>query len=88
MLDPSPPPQADTPATQSSPPDAVWTHWADTLHAAQAQGRPLRIRGGGTKDFYGPPLAQDLPVMLLDQPFVALDQPSIDALMNSMRPWP
>jgi glycolate oxidase FAD binding subunit len=63
MLDPSPPPQADTPATQSSPPDAVWTRWADTLRAAQAQGRPLRIRGGGTKDFYGPPLAQDLPVL-------------------------
>jgi glycolate oxidase FAD binding subunit len=63
MLDPSPSPQADTPATQSSPPDAVWTRWADTLRAAQAQGRPLRIRGGGTKDFYGPPLAQDLPVL-------------------------
>jgi glycolate oxidase FAD binding subunit len=64
MLDPSPPPQAGAPTRDpSSTADNVCHRWAETLRTAQAQGRPLRIRGGGSKDFYGPPLAADLPVL-------------------------
>ncbi|MFO1360975.1 MAG: glycolate oxidase subunit GlcE [Burkholderiales bacterium] len=33
---------------------------AETIRAAAAEGRPLRIRGGGTKDFYGQSLAGEL----------------------------
>jgi glycolate oxidase FAD binding subunit len=32
---------------------AVLTQFAETIRAAGAAGRPLRIRAGGTKDFYG-----------------------------------
>ncbi len=33
--------------------DGVVADWQDRVRAAQAAGTPLRIRGGGTKDFYG-----------------------------------
>jgi glycolate oxidase FAD binding subunit len=37
----------------SAPPDAILTGLRETICAAHAQQRPLRIRGAGTKDFYG-----------------------------------
>ena len=33
--------------------DHALTHVTDRIQAAQADGTPLRIRGGGSKDFYG-----------------------------------
>jgi len=33
--------------------DGIIAEWQERLRAAQAAGTPLRIRGGGTKDFYG-----------------------------------
>ena len=33
--------------------DTLIPQWQERLRAAQAAGTPLRIRGGGTKDFYG-----------------------------------
>jgi glycolate oxidase FAD binding subunit len=35
-------------------------HFADTVRAAASAGTPLRIRGGGTKDFYGQSLAGEV----------------------------
>lgn len=43
-----------------SPMDAALTTIIDQVRAAAAQRRPLRIRGGGTKDFYGQALAGDI----------------------------
>jgi len=40
-------------------PDAL-NSLAETIRAAAADSRPLRIRGGGTKDFYGQSLAGDV----------------------------
>lgn len=37
--------------------DAIVAELAETLRAATAQQSPLRIRGGGSKDFYGNPTA-------------------------------
>ena len=36
------------------------SHFADTIRAAASAGAPLRIRGGGTKDFYGQSLVGDV----------------------------
>lgn len=36
--------------------DAIRQRLSDTIRAASAAGAPLRIQGGGTKDFYGGPL--------------------------------
>lgn len=33
--------------------DSLIPEWQERVRAAQASGTPLRIRGGGTKDFYG-----------------------------------
>ncbi|AJK45138.1 glycolate oxidase subunit GlcE [Burkholderia plantarii] len=33
--------------------DDIVAHWAERIRAAAADGRGLRIRGGGTKDWYG-----------------------------------
>jgi len=33
--------------------DDIVAGWAERIRAASADGRPLRIRGGGTKDWYG-----------------------------------
>lgn len=33
--------------------DTLVSGWADRIRAASEQGTPLRIRGGGSKDFYG-----------------------------------
>ena len=51
-------------ATRSPPSESRVEHPAirrvqDRIRAAAADGRPLCIRGGGTKDFYGEPLAGD-----------------------------
>lgn len=35
-------------------------HWSEAVRAAAAAGRSLRIRGGGTKDFYGVALEGDV----------------------------
>jgi len=35
--------------------DAALQSLVDTVRTAAARGTPLRIRGGGSKDFYGPP---------------------------------
>jgi glycolate oxidase FAD binding subunit len=40
-------------------PDTL-TALAEAIRAAAADGRPLRIRGGGTKDFYGQSLAGEI----------------------------
>ncbi len=40
----------------STPPDPVLQRLIDQVRAAQADATPLRIRGGGSKDFYGGPL--------------------------------
>jgi glycolate oxidase FAD binding subunit len=40
-------------------PDAV-AALADAIRAAAAAGKPLRVRGGGTKDFYGQSLAGEV----------------------------
>ena len=40
--------------------DDVVQHLGETIRAAAAQKRPLCIRGGGTKDFYGGPARGDL----------------------------
>jgi glycolate oxidase FAD binding subunit len=37
--------------------------FVDTIHAAIAAKAPLRIRGGGSKDFYGEPFDAALPVL-------------------------
>ncbi|MGE5128734.1 MAG: FAD-binding protein, partial [Sphingomonadaceae bacterium] len=37
--------------------DAVLREMADRVHAAVERGQPLRLHGGGTKDFYGNALA-------------------------------
>ena len=34
--------------------------WSERIREASAQGRALRIRGGGTKDFYGRPVAGEV----------------------------
>lgn len=39
--------------------DALLRAWAERIRAAAAAGRPLRLRGGGTKAFYGDPVAAD-----------------------------
>jgi glycolate oxidase FAD binding subunit len=38
----------------------VIQHYADRIRAAAAEKRPLRLRGGGTKDFYGQTLAGEV----------------------------
>ncbi len=40
--------------------DALLQHFTERIHAARAAGTPLRIRGGGTKDFYGQSLQGEL----------------------------
>jgi glycolate oxidase FAD binding subunit len=40
--------------------DSALAELADRIRAAAAQGTPLRIRGGGTKDFYGERLEGEL----------------------------
>jgi glycolate oxidase FAD binding subunit len=40
--------------------DAVIAGWQARIRAAALSGSPLRIRGGGTKDFYGQELAGDV----------------------------
>ena len=66
--------------------------WADLLVELGLEphlDKPLYQLSTGSrrKVFLAATLAQDLPVMLLDQPFVALDQPSIDALIDRFRAW-
>jgi len=41
-------------------------HVAEQIRAATASGQPLRIRGGGSKDFYGAPPPGPAPLALLD----------------------
>ncbi|HEY9446764.1 MAG TPA: glycolate oxidase subunit GlcE, partial [Burkholderiales bacterium] len=36
--------------------EEVLLHLSETVRDANIAGRALRIRGGGTKDFYGGPL--------------------------------
>lgn len=40
--------------------DAQLKEWIGRVHDAAANGRPLRIRGGGSKDFYGQALTGEL----------------------------
>ncbi|MGI0502974.1 FAD-binding protein, partial [Burkholderia sp. ZZQ-2] len=40
--------------------DDIVAGWADRVRAASADGRPLRIRGGGTKDWYGQSLEGEI----------------------------
>ena len=40
--------------------EAAITHLVEHIRDAAAQGRPLRIRGGGTKDFYGQNLVGEI----------------------------
>ena len=40
--------------------DAALARLVDRIRAATAQGSPLRIRGGGSKDFFGEQLQGDL----------------------------
>jgi glycolate oxidase FAD binding subunit len=40
--------------------DAAPREWAETIRAAAAARRPLRLRGGGSKDFYGQALAGEI----------------------------
>ncbi|RYZ12889.1 MAG: glycolate oxidase subunit GlcE [Comamonadaceae bacterium] len=42
-----------------APPTAPYAAWADRLRAAMADGCDVRIRGGGTKDFYGDAFLDD-----------------------------
>jgi glycolate oxidase FAD binding subunit len=39
--------------------DPALARTVDRIRSAAAQGQPLRIRGGGTKDFYGEQLQGD-----------------------------
>jgi glycolate oxidase FAD binding subunit len=43
--------------------DAALEHFIDRIKTAAAQKAPLRIRGGGSKDFYGEPFDPSLPVL-------------------------
>ena len=40
--------------------DDIVAVWSDRVRAATADGRPLRIRGGGTKDWYGQALEGEM----------------------------
>jgi glycolate dehydrogenase FAD-binding subunit len=40
--------------------DAIVKEWSARVHGAQAARRPLRLRGGGTKDFYGQALEGEI----------------------------
>lgn len=40
--------------------DAIVKQLSDTIRGAAVSGKPLRLRGGGTKDFYGGPLRGDV----------------------------
>src|SRR4051812_3337443 len=40
--------------------DGVIADWQERVRAAQSAGTPLRVRGGGTKDFYGERLAGEV----------------------------
>lgn len=40
--------------------DAVVARWQDQIREAAATGTPLRIAGGGTKEFYGNPVAGEI----------------------------
>ncbi|RQH04224.1 glycolate oxidase subunit GlcE [Paraburkholderia dinghuensis] len=40
--------------------DDIVAVWSDRVRAATADGRPLRIRGGGTKDWYGQALEGEI----------------------------
>ena len=40
--------------------DSTLQHWAERIRAAAADHTPLRIRGGGSKDFYGQSLQGEL----------------------------
>ncbi len=40
--------------------DDIVAGWAERIRAASADGRPLRIRGGGTKDWYGQALEGEI----------------------------
>jgi glycolate oxidase FAD binding subunit len=40
--------------------DDIVAVWAERIRAASADGRPLRIRGGGTKDWYGEALEGEI----------------------------
>ncbi len=40
--------------------DNVLKEWAERLRAAAADGTPLRLRGGGSKDFYGEAVSGEL----------------------------
>ncbi len=44
--------------------DSALRHIIDQVHAAAAAGTGLRIRGGGSKDFYGEPVAGGTPELL------------------------
>ncbi len=43
--------------------DSSLTHFIDQINAATAAKAPLRIRGGGSKDFYGEPFDAALPIL-------------------------
>ncbi|NJM43306.1 MAG: glycolate oxidase subunit GlcE [Brachymonas sp.] len=43
--------------------DSTLAAFIDPINTATAAKAPLRIRGGGTKDFYGEPFDPDLPVL-------------------------
>ncbi|WP_143137284.1 FAD-binding protein, partial [Burkholderia ubonensis] len=40
--------------------DDIVAGWAERVRAASADGRPLRLRGGGTKDWYGQALEGEI----------------------------
>ena len=40
--------------------DDIVAVWSERIRSATAEGRPLRIRGGGTKDWYGQTLEGDI----------------------------
>jgi glycolate oxidase FAD binding subunit len=44
----------------SAPPDAILASLREQVLTAHAQRRPLRVRGAGTKDFYGESMGGDL----------------------------
>ena len=40
--------------------DDIVAAWSERIHAATATGQPVRIRGGGTKDWYGQSLQGEI----------------------------
>jgi glycolate oxidase FAD binding subunit len=43
--------------------DAALKHFIDQIQAATVAKTPLRLRGGGSKDFYGEPFDPAMPVL-------------------------